>query len=61
MGHSEDCDCKPLHLDRGDVARGAAVLGQPIDPARGLEDEIPLEISDFQGTVNLPRRVYIYI
>ena len=37
------------------------MLGQPIDPARGLEDEIPLEISDFQGTVNLPRRVYIYI
>lgn len=23
--------------------------GNKIDPARGLEDEIPLEISDFQG------------
>jgi hypothetical protein len=36
------------------------VLGQPIDPARGLEDEIPLEISDFQGLREFTKKgIYI--
>ena len=38
------------------------MLGQPIDPARGLEDEIPLEISDFQGLREFTKKgIYIYI